>query len=500
MCLATGNAASAAYRDRLQSTMGKGLITLTSKICGLALVTSATVFSQVAPPPAPIPNGPALVLQQAPAISFSGSVASGQPTAGELDLSLKESIRRGLLYNLGILGSRDVADTVKAERKRTLSTLLPQLTAGATQTSQQNNLVAFGLNVPGFPAIVGPFGYQNVRAYAQQTIFDKPSLKNLKSATESQKAAELTAEDARNLVVQAVSSAYLSVISDSARVTAIQAEVDTAQALFDRASDEKRAGTVAGIDVLRAEVQLKTEQQRLLAQKNVVEKDKLVLARAIGLPAGQRFRITDTLPYNDLKITSDDLLKQAFDHRSDFRAAQANVRAAEYAIDAAHAEHYWPTVVVEADYGDIGKTLAASHGTYSVVAGFRVPIYAGGRSRADVEQAESVLRNRRNALENLRGQIDYEVRNALLDLQSAADQVAVARTNVDLAQQTLQQARDRFGAGVADNIEVVQAQQLLASANENYIASLNQHNAAKIALATAVGVAETGVPDYLGLK
>jgi outer membrane protein TolC len=464
------------------------------------MLAVGAVFAQVPPPPQPVPNGPAPVLQEAPTISFGGSVAQGQATEMPLDLSLREAIRRGLQFNLGILGNRDVADSVKAERKRMLSTLLPNLSVGATQTSQQIDLVAFGLSVPGFPSVVGPFGYQNVRAYVQQTVFDRTSLKNLKSATESQKAAELTAEDARNLVVQAVSNAYLAVISDSARVQAIQAEVNTAQALFDRATDEKRAGTIAGIDVLRAEVQLKSEQQRLLAQQNQVEKDKLVLARAIGLPAGQQFRVTDTLPFNALTVRIDDLLKQAYEHRADFRAAQANVKAAEYAVEAARAEHYWPSVVVEGDYGDIGTTLASSHGTYSVLAGVRVPIYAGGRARADTEQAESVVRNRKNALEDLRGRIDYDVRNALLDLQSAAQQVSVARDNVDLATQTVMQARDRFGAGVTDSIEVVQAQQLLASANETYISSLNVHNGAKIALATAMGMAETGVPDYLGLK
>jgi len=426
-------------------------------------------------------------------------VATGQATATPLRLSLRDAIRRGLQYNLGVLSNRDIVDTVRAERRRTLSTLLPNLSLGATQTSQQINLVAFGFNFPGFPQVIGPFGYQNVRAYFQQTVYDRTSLKNLKSATESQKAAELTAEDARNLVVEAVSNAYLGVISDSARVDAIQAELDTAQALFDRATDQKRAGTVAGIDVLRAEVQLKTEQQRLLAQKNQVEKDKLVLARAIGLPAGQQFNVTDPLPFTPLATALDDLLKQAYDHRADFRAAQANVRAAEYATDAARAEHYWPSVVVQADYGDIGSTLADSHGTYSVLAGVRFPIYVGGRTRTDIDQAEAMQRNKKNALEDLRGRIDYEVRNALLDLQSAADQVAVARTNVDLATETLVEARDRFGAGVTDNIEVVQAQQLLAAANENYIGSLNAHNGAKIALATALGGAEEGVPQYLNL-
>ncbi len=457
-------------------------------------------MAQLAPPPQPVPNGPAPIVQAPLELSYSGSVPTGQATATPLNLSLRESIRRGLQFNLGVLVNRDIADTARAERRRALSTLLPNLSVGAVQTSQQFDLAAFGFSVPGFPTVVGPFGYQNVRAYASQTVYDRTSLKNLKSAAESQKAAELTADDARNLVVQAVSNAYLAIISDSARVDAVQAELATAQALFDRATDEKKAGTVPGIDVLRAEVELRTEQQRLLAQKNQVEKDKLVLARAIGLPAGQQFNVTDALPFSNLTTALDDLLKQAYEHRSDFRAAQANVRAAEYAIEAAKAEHYWPQVVVQADYGDIGDTLASSHGTYSLIAGVRVPIYAGGRAHIDTSQAETVLRNKKNALEDLRGRIDFEVRNALLDLQSAADQVAVAKTNVDLANETLVEARDRFGAGVTDSIEVVQAQQLLASANENYIASLNAHNGAKIALATAVGTAEEGVPQYLNLK
>jgi len=473
---------------------------LTFKLSVILPLIACGALAQVPPPPQAPPNGPAPVLQEPLQVSYGGSVAAGQASATTLSLSLRDAIRRGLQYNLGILSNRDIVDTVRAERRRTLSALLPNLSAGAEQTSQQLDLVAFGLHIPGFPSVVGPFGYQNVRAYLQQTVYDRTSLKNLKSATESQKAAELTAEDARNLVVQAVSNAYLGVISDSARVDAIQAELNTAQALFDRATDQKKAGTVAGIDVLRAEVQLRTEQQRLLAQKNQVEKDKLVLARVIGLPAGQQFSVSDPLPFTPLATALDDLLRQAYDRRADFRAAQATVRAAEYATEAARSEHYWPSVVVQADYGDIGSTLANSHGTYSLLAGVRFPIYAGGRTRTDIDQAEAVLRNKKNALEDLRGRIDYEVRNALLDLQSAADQVAVAKTNVDLATETLVEARDRFGAGVTDNIEVVQAQQLLAAANENYIGSLNAHNGAKIALATALGVAEEGVPQYLNLK
>lgn len=423
----------------------------------------------------------------------------GQATVTPLDLPLREAIRRGLSYNLGILANRDIVDTVKAERRRTLSTLLPNVSAGFAQNVTQLNLVAFGFAVPGFPSVAGPFHTEDLRAYGEQTVYDRVSLKNLKSATESQRAVELTAEDARNLVVQAVSNAYLGIITDASRVDAIQAEIDTAKALYDRAVDQKKAGTVAGIDVLRAQLQLQTEQQRLLAQQNQVEKGKLTLSRVIGLPAGQKFNVVDTLPFTPLETGLDDLLKQAYAQRSDYRAAEATIRAAQYAVEAARSEHY-PSVVVAANYGDIGTTLAHSHGTFSVEAGIRVPIYSGGRTQTDIDQAETVLRNRKNALEDLRGRIDYEVRNALLDLKSALDQVVVAKANADLAAETLAQARDRFGAGVTDNIEVIQAQQLLAAANENYIASLSAHNAGKIALASALGSAEESVPRYLNLK
>ena len=167
---------------------------MTFKISALLPLIACGALAQVPPPPQAPPNGPAPVLQEPLQVSYGGSVPTGQASATPLSLSLRDAIRRGLQYNLGILSNRDVVDTVKAERRRTLSTLLPNVSVGATQTSQQLDLVAFGFNFPGFPQVIGPFGYQNVRAYVQQTVYDRTSLKNLKSATESQKAAELTAE------------------------------------------------------------------------------------------------------------------------------------------------------------------------------------------------------------------------------------------------------------------------------------------------------------------
>jgi outer membrane protein TolC len=189
-------------------------------------------------------------------------------------------------------------------------------------------------------------------------------------------------------------------------------------------------------------------------------------------------------------------LQRAYAERPDYQAAVQQVISAQRFRAAATAEHY-PSLSFAGDYGAAGVNVGNSHGVFDVGATLSIPVFAGGRAHADALQAEATLRQSRQQLDNLRGQIDYDVRTALLDLNAAADQVAVARQALDLANQTLEQARDRFTAGVADNLEVVQAQETVANANENYITSLYAHNVAKVALAQAIGFAEQGVRLYL---
>jgi outer membrane protein TolC len=189
-------------------------------------------------------------------------------------------------------------------------------------------------------------------------------------------------------------------------------------------------------------------------------------------------------------------LRRAYTSRSDYQAVLQQVRAAERFRRAATAENY-PSLDIAANVGDSSITPFNPQEVFQASGTLRIPIFAGGKIHADVLQAEATLRQNRSQLENLRGQIDYEVRTALLDLAAAADQVEVARSSIDLADQTLVQARDRFTAGVADNLEVVQAQESVASAQENYISSLYAHNLAKLELARAIGDVETGVKQYL---
>jgi outer membrane protein TolC len=381
---------------------------------------------------------------------------------------------------------------------------LPSVNGQVSQTEEQINLKTFGFNFsfPGvqIPTIVGPFHYTDVRAYASWDAFDYTARKNYRSAQETARAARLSAQDARDLVVQAVAASYLQIIADSSRSEAIRSQVQTAQALYDRAADQHNAGTSPAIDVLRSQVELKQQQQRLLAQDNQLAKDKLALGRVIGLPPGQDFNIAEAVPFSPLtSITQDQAERTALEQRSDYQSSQAQVRAAEDAVSAARGQRY-PTGSITADYGDIGTTLASSHGTFTFVAAAKFNIFDSGRISADVIQAKAALKQRQDELADLGAQIDYQVRTAFLDIHTAADQVAVAESNLDLANQTLVQARDRFSAGVTDTIEVVQAQESVATANDSLIAALYGHNLAKVALARALGGAEQGIQRVMEVK
>jgi outer membrane protein TolC len=443
-------------------------------------------------------SGAPSVLSTVPG-QFSGSVPEGTATPGVLPLSFNDAIARGLRNNLGILVQGDTTLAVRGEKWKELSELLPHLSASANQSVEQIDLAALGFrfNFPGVPNVIGPIGVFQSGIFLSQTVFDYHSIERTRGAMENEKAAAFSLKNAREIVVLAVGNSYLLNLAGAARVDTAVAEVQTAQALYDKASDQQKAGTSPFIDTLRAQVELQARKQQLIVARNDYAKEKLTLARVIGLPPGQEFQLTTTEPYEPLATAGiEEDLRRAYLARPDYLAAASQVRAAEQMRRAATAEHY-PSLDIAGDYGAAGVNLGISHGVFQVGATLNIPITAGGRTHADVLQAEASLRQSRQQLENLRGQIDYEVRTALLDLNAAADQVEVARSSVDLASQTLTQARDRFAAGVTDNLEVVQAQETLVSANESYISSLYAHNLAKVELAKAIGFAEEGVKQYL---
>jgi len=412
---------------------------------------------------------------------FTGSEADGTATPEVLQLSFQEAIDRGLHNNLGLLLSGDQTIMARGERWKELSNLLPNLSAGVHEDVQTLSLTALGFRGNLFPfplpRVIGPFNYFDARASFSQSIFNF--------------------QDARELVVLAVGNAYLMAVATAARIETTEAQVQNSQALYNKAVDQQKAGLSPSIDTLRSQVELQTRQQQLIAARNDFEKQKLSLARVIGLPPGQEFVLTEKAPYQALTALPVEVyLQRAYASRSDYQAAQAQVRAAELSRRAATAGHY-PSLDVNANYGEIGVTPANSNGTWQVDGGLTIPIFAGGKIHSDVLEAEAQLKQARSQLADLRGRIDYEVRASLLDLKSAADQVEVARSSVQLAEQALTESQDRFSAGVSDNLEVVQAQESVASAHESYIQSLYAHNLAKIELARSIGDAEQGVKRYL---
>ena len=466
--------------------------------CAVILIFGAGICTaQTAPTPASITSAQTLPTGGV-TNPFSGSVPT-KLVPGVLPLSLQDAIERGLRQNLGLLLSRADIRFARGQRWQELSTLLPHVTAAPYVAQSKTNLGELGLKSLGglsIPPSVGPFSYFDARAGVTQTLFDWKSISNTRAANQSVRSAEYTFQDAHDLVVLAVGSVYLQAIADEARIATDEAQVQAAQALYDQASDQVNAGTAADIDALRTKVELQTRQQQLIQAKNDFAIQKLAVTRVIGLPPGQQFELTDKSPYQPFEgMTVDEALKRAYASRSDYRAALSDVRAAELSRTAAQAG-YLPSLSFDADYGKGGAHPSNSTQVYDVRGTLSIPIFTGGSVHGDVLQAEARLEQNRERLDNLYAQIDTDVRTALLNLQSAAEQVNVARSNIDLAERTLTQSRDRFSAGVTDTVEVVQSQEAVASAHEQYISSLYNYNFAKFSLIRALGIAEAGVKEF----
>ncbi len=436
--------------------------------------------------------------------AYAGSAAGRVRFSGKL--SLREAVRRGLESNLGAVGLNNAVRQARGQQRVARSSLLPNLNGALRESVQQTNLRAMGIRVqsplPGasFPSIVGPFNYFDLRATLTQTVADMTALNNYRSAQEIARANQHTAEDARDLVVLAIGGAYLQAISARARVASAHAQLETATALYQQTLDRRKSGLLAQIDVNRSQVQQQTQQQRVTTLENDFAKQKINLARLVGLPPNDRYELTDEVPFSAAPaITEDDALQRALDSRADLKAALAQVRASERSRSAARAERL-PSLAFSADYGAIGTNPSQSHGTFTVAGTLRFPIWQGGRAEGDIEQAQASLDQRRAELEDMRGRVESDVRNAFLDLQAATNQVEVSRTNQRVARETLDLTRQRYDAGVTDSVEVMQSHEGVASADLDYITSLFAHNLAKLSLARAIGRAEESLPLFLKLQ
>jgi len=451
---------------------------------------------------APVPTT-YIPVQSFPVGNASSPFAGSVPTKvipGSLALSLQDAIDRGLKNNLGFLTSRADTRAARGQRWLELSALLPHVSAAPYVAESKVNVAEVGLagvtSRFNISPSVGPFSYFDARAAVTQTLFDWKSISAARAAGEIVKSADYSLLDARDLVVLAVGYVYFQAVADEARIAADEAQVQTAQALFDQATDQVKAGTAADIDALRSKVELQTRQQQLIQAKNDFAIQKITVARVIGLAPSQELDLTDKSLFQPLEnMTVDEALSRAYASRSDYRAAMSEVRAAELSRKAAVAG-YFPSLSFNADYGTGGAHPSDATRVYDVRGTLSIPIFTGNSVHGEIQVADSQLEQIRERLENLRAQIEADVRTAMLNLQSSAEQVNVARSNIDLSNQTLAQSRDRFTAGVTDTVEVVQSQEAVASAQEQYISSLYSYNFAKISLIRALGAREQGVKEF----
>ncbi|HSU32160.1 MAG TPA: TolC family protein [Bryobacteraceae bacterium] len=442
--------------------------------------------------------------------NFAGSVPTQAESTGPLSLTMAEAVKKGLAANLGVIASDASSRATRAARLQSLSSLLPDISLSASETVTQVNLAAYGLKlniptVPGIPSfniptVVGPYSYSQLQGNLSQSVFDPVRIRNWKASKETERASLLSAKDARELVVFAVAGTYLQLEQAVARVESQQAQVANAEAIHRQAAVRKEVGTNAKIDVVRTMVELQTQQQRLASFRSDVRKQEITLARLVGLPQDRKIVPRDALYYHPVALPEvEQEVAYAWAHRSDLRQAEAQVHAAELVLSAAHAERL-PSVSLSGNYGAIGPNPTSAHGVFGVTGSINVPLYQGGRLRADIQQAEATLSQRRAELQDQKARVEQEVRTACIDLQTAAGQVQLADSNRKYAAETLAESRDRFGAGVATTVEVVQAQEQVANAESDYLTSLFSFDLARLALARATGQAEGQVPDLSGGK
>ncbi|HEY4354595.1 MAG TPA: TolC family protein [Acidobacteriaceae bacterium] len=444
--------------------------------------------------------GPNVTPQNSNDPSFKGSLVRDKATAGVLPLTLDDAIQRGLRNNLGLILQGSSEKQANGQRLQQLQHLLPTATGSVSYELEQVNLAAYGLKFPGLNPIIGPFQVVDFRAYLTQNLVNLQAFENYMSAKHNFESAKLTAQDARDLVVLTVGNAYLLCIADAARIESVKATMDTSKVSLDQANANHEAGTSPRLDVLRAQVDYQNEQQNLIATTNQLAKDKLALARAIGLPLDQQFTLSDAVPFAALETPDPDAaFHQALKSRKDLAASAEQVEAAKAGKKAAFDEQL-PVASFSGDFGDLGTTPAHSHGTFTATGQVSAPLLQIAKTHGDEQVADAQYDQAKARLSDQEQQVNADVRDAILDIQSSAKLVEATKSNVDLAREALSEAQQRFKAGVADSLPVSQALSADEQANDQYISALYQHNVAKLALARALGAASTNYKDYVGGK
>ena len=495
----------------------------------MAVVTSTLIagFSAAAQqetPAASLPTAPSSVLKketsalQHPAgsgMAFIPPSTQGGPGGAivelaqeaPLRLSLDDAISLGMARNLRLKYDRANLREAKGYQLEVVNALVPSLTAQASSSAQEINLAAMGFrpqNLAGLGIPVGAFptivkvNVTQALLSANQTLFDLPAFELYKGAKREFAVVDLNALNSRGELVLAVGQAYLKVLADQTNLTNAQAEEVAAQTLFSQASDKLHAGVGTNLDALRAQVEYQQRQQTTVSATSQLAKDIIQLNRIMGIPAGQKLELTDTVPFAELAAMDlDEAKATAFLHRKDLLSLQAQIEVAQREVHAAKYQRL-PTLAFNGYYGVIGETTGLYHGVFRAAGSLNFPIFREAQQRGDEQQAGAQLTALRQREASLRIDIDEQLRGSMLDVKSSAELVKVAQSNVTLAQQELSDTRDRFHAGVDTNLAVVDAQASVTGANAQLVQAMYQYNVAKLTLARAIGVVESSYRDYLG--
>jgi outer membrane protein len=425
-------------------------------------------------------------------IPGAAKISRGQPAT----LSYEEAVRLAIENNLETLRAHERRNEARGQQEQARAPLLPNVSGVAYQANLTENLVALGFQPGTFPGIsktfLGPFKNFDARLLLRQTVFDLSAIRSYQAGKAGVRVAELSEALAREEVASRAGLSYLEALRADRAVVAAQANVELAQALLQLARDQRNAGVATGVDVIRAQTRLAEQQVGLAQAQTDSEQARLNLQRLIGLPLGSAMTLTDQLRFvEDPLPSADTAVAQAAQDRREIQVAEEENRVSQLEVQSARAEHL-PSLEVVGDYGSSGITPGSFDlPTRRVALQLNVPIFNGGLTQGRVTAAASRQRQTELSLANIRGQVEEDVRLALTTLRTAAVQVRAADESVTLAQRELEMARDRFRAGVADNLEVITAQTSLANARVSQVTALAQHNAARLNLAAALGRAET---------
>ncbi len=415
-------------------------------------------------------------------------------------LTLQDAIQKALQANLNVLVAGTRVDEAEGARERSLSAaLLPRVNAQTYANVQNRNLRAFGISVPGipFPNVVGPFSNYDFRIYAQQNVIDLESYRTFKASEHAVDAGKMDERDTRDLIVRSVAALYLNAQSAATRLDSAQSRVTDSTTLLKLATDKHDAGTATGVDVLRAQVQLANDKQALLVAQNQLKLSLLALARNLGMNPGTPLELAEPLRYQDLaQSQAESLLPAALQARADYLSL-ASQRQGLVEQQRASRARFYPKLSLNGNIGELGRSIGSVQATGLIQGQIDFTVFDRDRT-GEADQLASRVKRIDDQIADLERGVDEDIREALLNLDSAAEQVSVAKQGQELAQRELTLAQDRFQAGTANNVEVVTAQDELARAEENYIVAVSSHVDAKFALARAMGDTEKNILQFMG--